>query len=253
MDKLSVAIITFNEERNIERCLVSVAEIANEIIVVDSFSTDRTKEICDRFNVKFSANPFAGHIEQKNHALSLCSHRFVLSVDADEALSDELKKSILNAKKSGLSGGYTFNRLTNYCGSWIKHCGWYPDVKLRLFDREKGGWTGMNPHDKFEFFDKTITRHLHGDLLHYSYHSLDDHYKQVEYFTTIGAISYFEKGRKAGLGLLWLSPAAKFIRDYLFNLGFLDGKAGWQVCTISAGATYKKYYKLRKLNKGQKL
>jgi glycosyltransferase involved in cell wall biosynthesis len=250
MDKLSVSIITFNEERNIDRCLASVKEIADEIIVVDSFSTDKTKEICNKYKVTFSTNAFAGYIEQKNFALTRCSNKFVLSLDADEALSEALKTSILKEKEMGFADGYSFNRLTNYCGSWIRHSGWYPDVKLRLINKEKGVWSGLNPHDKFEFFEKTKTKHLAGDLLHYSYHSIEDHHKQVEYFTTIGATSYYKKGRKAGLLLLWFSPIAKFIRDYIINLGFLDGKAGWLVCTISAGATYKKYDKLRKLNKG---
>ena len=250
MDKLSVSIITFNEERNIERCLVSIEGIADEIIVVDSFSTDNTNIICEKYNVIFSTNTFEGYIEQKNHALKRCSNRFVLSLDADEALSEELKAAILKEKEKGFENGYSFNRLTNYCGSWIRHSGWYPDVKLRLIDKEKGFWSGLNPHDKFEFFEKTKIKHLAGDLFHYSYHSIEDHHKQVEYFTTIGAKSYFDKGRKAGLLLLWFSPVAKFIRDYFFNLGFLDGKAGWLVCTISAGATYKKYHKLRRLKKG---
>lgn len=248
MNALSVSIITFNEEKNIKRCLESVKDIADEIVVVDSFSTDRTREICASFGVRFSTHPFEGHIQQKNIAISLCTHDFVLSLDADEALSAELKQSIMAEKQNGFQEAYTMNRLTNYCGSWIRHCGWYPDVKTRLMRKSIGKWAGSNPHDKFEFFKPLNINHLAGDLLHFSYYTTEDHHKQVEYFTTIGAQSYFEQGKKANLAKLYLSPIAKFIRDYFFNLGILDGRAGWQVCTISAGATFIKYKKLRKLH-----
>jgi glycosyltransferase involved in cell wall biosynthesis len=253
MEKISVSIITFNEERNIARCLDSVLEIADEIVVVDSFSTDRTREICESYNLRFISHPFDGYIEQKNIALSHCSHPYVLSLDADEALSDTLKKAILTEKQNGLHGAYCFNRLTNYCGHWVKHCGWYPDVKVRLFSRESGVWGGLNPHDKFEFHHPVKLKHLSGDLLHYSYYTLEEHHKQVEYFTSIGAKSYFEKGKSDGLLKMYSAPVAKFIRDYFINLGFLDGKAGWLICTISAGATFKKYRKLRMLNKGRSI
>lgn len=251
MNALSVSIITFNEEKNIKRCLESVRDIADEIVVVDSFSTDRTKEICEDFGVRFSTHPFEGHIQQKNIALAQCTFAHVLSLDADEALSDDLRRSILAEKQKGFAEAYSMNRLTNYCGSWIRHCGWYPDVKIRLMKKTAGKWAGSNPHDKFEFFQPTQVVHLPGDLLHYSYYTTEDHHKQVDYFTTIGAQSYFEQGKKASLLKLYFSPIAKFIRDYLFNLGFLDGRAGWQVCTISAGATFLKYKKLRGLHQNK--
>lgn len=250
MKKLSVSIITFNEERNIGRCLESVLDIADEILVVDSFSTDRTREICEKYPVRFVTHVFDGHIEQKNIALSLCTHRYVLSLDADEALSVELKNRILIEKHQGFHGAYSMNRLTNYCGHWVRYCGWFPDIKTRLFDKESGIWGGMNPHDKFEFHRQVTLTHLGGDLLHYSYYSLEEHYKQVEYFTSIGARSYFEKGKSDGLLKMYFAPVAKFIRDYFINLGFLDGRTGWLICTISAGATFKKYRKLRKLYQG---
>lgn len=191
MHKLSAVIITFNEERNIERCLHSLHGIADEIVVVDSFSKDRTKEICLGFGVKFVEHSFEGHIQQKNWAITQASHQFVLSLDADEALDDELKNSILKAKSNGMKDGYYMNRLTNYCGHWVKHCGWYPDKKLRLWNSQKGAWTGINPHDKYEMHDgDKVTGWLKGNLLHYSYYSVEDHYKQVNYFTDIASKAY---------------------------------------------------------------
>jgi len=246
--KLSVVIITFNEEKNIERCLLSVKEIADEIVVLDSFSKDNTQKICEKHGVKFFQHAFDGHIQQKNRAITYASNEHVLSLDADEALDETLKVSIADIKKNFLKEGYYMNRLTNYCGHWVKHCGWYPDTKLRLWDRRKGHWTGINPHDKYELFggDKN-TGHLKGDILHYSYYSVADHYKQVEYFTTISAQAYFEKGKKAPLFKLIVNPVAKFVDHYLLKLGFLDGKAGYLISRISAYATWLKYKKLRDL------
>lgn len=249
MQKLSVAIITLNEERDIARCLESVHDIADEIVVIDSFSTDKTEEICQKFGVRFIQHRFDGYIEQKNYALSQTKFKHVLSLDADEVLSEELRVSVLQTKSNFDADGYTMNRLTNYIGTWIHHCGWYPDTKLRLFNRDKGKWGGINPHDEFRFNKKTKTKKLKGDILHYSYHSLEDHYKQIEHFTNIASKAYFEKGKKAPLIKLIFSPVVRFIRDYFFLLGFLDGKAGLRICYLSAGATYTKYKKLRSIYK----
>lgn len=248
MIKLSVVIITFNEEKNIERCLLSVKSIADEIVVLDSFSKDKTQEICLKHGVKFFQHAFDGHIEQKNHAISYSTNQHVLSLDADEALDETLIKSILAVKNNFEKQGYYMNRLTNYCGHWVKHCGWYPDTKLRLWDKTKGSWGGINPHDKFELAagDKE-SGVLKGDILHYSYYTVNDHYKQVEYFTNISAKAYFEKGKKAPVYKLILNPIAKFIHHYFLALGFLDGKAGYSISKISAYATYLKYKKLKAL------
>jgi glycosyltransferase involved in cell wall biosynthesis len=249
MPQLSVVIITFNEERNIGRCLESVKDIADDIVVVDSFSTDKTEEICRTKGVRFVLHKFDGHIEQKNWAITQAKFPHILSLDADEALDETLKKSILEIKNNWQYDGYYINRLTNYCGKWIRHCGWYPDKKLRLWDSRKGTWGGTNPHDKYELFegDKN-TSHLNGDILHYSYYTLDDHYKQVNYFTDILAKAEYKEGRKASVIRLLMSPIVKFIRDYIIKLGFLDGKEGFLISRISAYATYLKYKKLRNLH-----
>ena len=178
----------------------------------------------------------------------------MLSLDADEALDETLKKSILEVKSNWQFDAYSMNRLTNYCGKWIHHCGWYPDVKLRLWDSSKGEWGGDNPHDKYELADKSSpTKHLKGDILHYSYYTLEDHYKQVNYFTDILSKAQFKRGKKAPLITMLMSPIVKFNKDYIIKLGILDGKAGFTICRISAYATFLKYKKLRNLHLGKSI
>lgn len=254
MPQISVVIITYNEEKNIARCLESVTSVADEIVVLDSFSKDRTREICESYGVKFFEHAFDGHIQQKNRAITYATHPYILSLDADEALDETLKRSILEVKNNWTHDGYYMNRLTNYCGHWVKHCNWYPDTKLRLWDSRKGSWTGINPHDKYELEggDKN-TKHIKGDILHYSYYSVEDHYKQVEYFTNIASKAFVEAGKKAPLYKLILNPVAKFIDHYLLHLGFLDGRAGYRISKISAYATYLKYKKIRDIYNTQAL
>ena len=250
MIKLSVVIITYNEEKNIARCLDSIKDVADDIVVVDSFGTDKTKEICLAHGVRFVEHTFEGHIQQKNWAVTQATYPYILSLDADEALDDALKKSILHAKQDWQYDGYYMNRLTNYCGHWVRHCGWYPDKKLRLWDSRKGKWQGTNPHDKYELFegDKT-TSYLKGNILHYSFYTIESHIKQIEYFTDISSKALFGKGYKPNWIKLYLSPSAKFIESYLLKLGFLDRKYGYQICKNSAWATKLKYHKLKALHK----
>ncbi|HXC04536.1 MAG TPA: glycosyltransferase family 2 protein [Bacteroidia bacterium] len=248
MPDISVVIITFNEEKNIGRCLDSVQGIAEDIVVIDSFSTDATRAICLEKGARFVEHAFEGHIEQKNWAITQARFPHILSLDADEALDDTLRQSILEVKKNWNRDGYRMNRLTNYCGQWIRHCGWYPDTKLRLWDSRKGSWTGINPHDEFKLnASHAALGFLKGDILHYSYYSREDHYRQVNYFTDILAREYDKKGRTGAWYKLILNPAAKFLGDYFLKLGLLDGKAGFSISRISAYATWLKYSKLRKL------
>jgi len=248
MVSLSVIIITFNEERNIARCLQSVQSVADEIVVLDSFSTDQTAEICKEYGVRFVQHQFDGHIEQKNRAVSLAKFPYVLSLDADEALDEVLIQSIQEVRQNWTQDAYSMNRLTNYCGTWIYHCGWYPDRKLRLWDARKGKWGGVNPHDKFELSNSdSTTRHLKGNILHYSYYTIDDHYRQVHYFTDILAKAQFEAGKRTNLIAMYLSPVIKFLRDYFLKMGILDGMAGFRISRISAYATFLKYRKIRQL------
>lgn len=246
---LSVVIITFNEERNIGRCLDSVKDIADDIVVVDSFSTDKTEEICLRYKVNFIKRSWEGYALTKNFANKQAKYDWIFSIDADEALSEELKHSILQAKKSGINQAIQICRLTNYCGHWIRHSGWYPDIKLRIFDRQTSQWHG-EIHEKIDTKIKPLL--LTGDLLHFSYYSIDDHIKQINKFTDIAAKEAFSSGKKSSLLKIIFSPIIKFNRDYFFNLGFLDGYAGFQVCALSSFSSYLKYAKLREYQKNRK-
>jgi len=250
--KISAVIITFNEERNISRCIDSLQDVVDEILVVDSYSKDKTKQICLEKGVTFMEHAFEGHIQQKNWAKGQAKFDHVLSLDADEALSEELKDSIKQIKMQFIEDGYSFNRLTNYCGKWIKHCGWYPDVKLRLWDRNKGKWTGVNPHDKFELNQGCKSHHLKGDLLHYSYYTIDDHLNQYNKFTTIGAAESFKRGKSISVGGILVKTIWKFVRDYFIKAGILDGYYGFVISANSAHATFTKYVKLKELNKNAK-
>lgn len=249
MQKLSVAIITFNEEQNIERCIRSVIPVADEIVVVDSFSTDATKSICEEFGVRFIEHAFEGHIQQKNFAKTQCSYDLVLSLDADEALSETLQQSILTVKEHGTADGYVCNRLNHYCGKPIKYCGWYPDKSLRLWNRTKGEWGGTNPHDKFMMQENANIAMISGDLLHFTFHSVEQHIKQINYFSSIAAQAKFEKGARSSLFKILLFPFWRFVRMYVLQLGFLDGFSGFIICKNSAHAVFLRYSKLYNLQK----
>lgn len=244
---LSAVIITFNEEKNIGRCIDSVIPVADEIVVVDSYSKDKTKAICEEKGVRFIEHPFEGHLEQKNWAITQASYPHVLSLDADEALDEKLTAEILNIKEDWKYDGYSMNRLTNYCGKWIYHCGWYPDKKLRLMDSRKGEWKGVNPHDKYELHSRSSEKHIKGNILHYSYYTIDDHINQVNYFTDIAARSHYKKGKRSSMLNILISPCIKFFKDYILKRGFLDGYYGLVICIISSHATFLKYVKMRAL------
>ncbi len=250
--KLSAAIITYNEERNIERCLLSLKDIADEIVVVDSFSTDRTKEICLNQNTIFIPHAFEGHIQQKNYAIECTNGDWVISLDADEALSDELRKAILEIKNKPAFDGYEMNRLTNYCGYWVRHCGWYPDTKLRLIKKGSARWTGINPHDKLDMLEDVSVGKLEGDILHYSYYTKEDHLKQIEFFGKISSGELFSQGKRSSWPLIVIKVSAQFIKSYLIKLGILDGATGYTISRLSAYATYRKYKMLMDLRHNKK-
>jgi glycosyltransferase involved in cell wall biosynthesis len=250
MLKLSGVIITFNEERNIEQCLKSLVNVVDEIVVVDSFSTDNTKNICTRFNVTFIEQKFLGYIEQKNFALAQASYDHVVSLDGDEALSEILQKSIVDLKTNWNVDGYYANRFNNFCGQWIKHSDWYPNKKLRVFDRRKAEWKGINPHDNVQLYDENAkTGYLKGDILHKTYQSYSEFNQKTEYFSTIAAQAYFDKGKKASLWKIVWNPTWAFFKSYVLRLGFLDGFNGFVICVQTANITFLKYSKLRELYK----
>jgi glycosyltransferase involved in cell wall biosynthesis len=250
MIKLSVVIITLNEERNIARCLESVKNVADEILVVDSLSTDKTREICDSFGVRFVEQKFLGYVEQKNFALRLATHDYVLSLDADEALDDELQQEILKLKQNFSFEGYSFNRLTSYNGFWVRHCGWYPDTKLRLVKKSSALWIGNNPHDALTV--QGTEGKIAGDLLHYSYDSISAHILQTNKFSTIEAQSLFQKGKRATIWKIVSRPPLQFFKDYILRKGFLDGHYGFIICFINSLYVLLKYAKMMDMQLNKK-
>lgn len=250
MNKLSVVIITFNEEKYIEKCLVSLQGIADEIVIVDSFSNDKTQSIAKKYNAKIIEQKFLGYVEQKNFAIQHAKHEYVLSLDGDEALSSELKESILKAKEKFEYDVYSFNRLNNYCGKWIKHSNWYPDRKNRMFKKGAAIWKGTNPHDHLASVKNNSSFQLHGDLLHWTYDTYKEHYSKIYDFSSISARAMHKKGKRATLLDLLTRPVWKFFKNYFIKLGFKDGLDGLLICYSAALSTFLKYFKLYKIQHG---
>jgi glycosyltransferase involved in cell wall biosynthesis len=253
MPKLSAVVITQDEEHNIGRCLDSLEGIADEIIVVDSGSADQTEKICRDKGVQFVHHEWEGYLHQKNYATGLATHPYILSLDADEALSHELRDSILRIKDKPEADAYEMNRLTNYCGQWIRHGSWYPDRKLRLFHRDKFEWGGECIHEALVGKEQGARiEWLKGNLLHYSYYTISEHIAQANHFTDLTARRAVAGGKRSCMFKILFAPIFKFTRDYFFKLGFLDGYYGYVVCRISAQATFMKYSKIRQLRKDMK-
>ncbi|MBY0433887.1 MAG: glycosyltransferase [Cyclobacteriaceae bacterium] len=248
MVKISAVIITYNEEKNIARCIDSIGNIADEIIVVDSYSKDRTKEISLSKGVKFVEHPFSSHIDQKNFAVTQATHQYILSLDADEYLSPELAQSIQEVKRTWPADAYRMNRLSSYGTKWIKHGSWYPDRKIRLWNKHVGFWGGENPHDRVVLKKGTRIIHLEGDILHRAYKDSRETLEKVQRYSEIFA---FENvGRKSSSLLKILSHTTfAFVKSYLIKKGFLDGYEGLMVAKAEANHVFYKYAKLYEANK----
>jgi glycosyltransferase involved in cell wall biosynthesis len=248
MQPLSVVIITFNEELNIGRCIESVKKVADEIIVLDSYSTDETTTIARNHGAIIYQEKFRGYIGQKNFAIQLASHNYILSLDADEALDEKLAASILAAKTTFSHHAYQMNRCTNYCGHFIRHGLWYPDKKIRLFDRCIAQWGGLNPHDKIEVKQNFSVQYLAGDLLHYSFNIPDDLVWQNNRLSSIAAASLYTRGSRSSWFKMLVRPAWAFINGYFLRLGFLDGIDGFTIAINTSHQVFLKYSKLYRLH-----
>jgi glycosyltransferase involved in cell wall biosynthesis len=248
MPQISAVIITLNEEKYIGRCLDSLKGVADEIIVVDSYSSDATAAICERSGVRFIRHQFAGYVEQKNYALTQAKYSHILSVDADEALSDELRDSILRVKEDFSCDGYMMSRHDNYCGRWLKHSRHNPGRHMRLFLRGKGTWKGPNPHDRFVLEPGSRKKRLKGVLLHWNYETKEEHLEKMKSFSSISAAELFKSGRRAGMFTALFHMCWSFFRTYFLGAGFLDGYLGYVNSSIRAQASFSKYHKLRILN-----
>ena len=224
----------------------SVASVADEIIVLDSYSTDQTAEIARKCGATVISQKFLGHIEQKNLAISYANHDYILSLDADEALDEQLASVILSIKKAGVPAqAYWVNRFNNYCGQWIKFGAWRSDKKIRLFNKHFGSWGGINPHDRIVLSESVQPETLKGNLLHWSYNSIAEHQNKVNKYAEIAALAYQKTGKKSSAFKTVMSPAFRFVRDYFFKLGFLDGKNGLIIAALTAKEVYLKYKLLK--------
>jgi len=245
---ISAVVITYNEEKNIRRCLQAL-RWAREIVVVDSVSTDRTVQIAQEYAGRVIVHPFEGYVGQKNYALDQATLEWVLSVDADEVVTPELLARIEEVwvREKELYDGFNVNRLSQFSGKWIRHCGWYPDKKLRLFRRSKGRWVGEDLHEKVQL--KGRVRDLDADLLHYTYQNLSVNIEKIQKYSAIFAVAQHKRGRRASLLDLIGRPAAKFLKAYVLKKGFLDGRHGLILSGTAAYSVFLKYAKLWELQR----
>ena len=236
---LSVSIITLNEERNLERCLRSVVDLASEIVVVDSGSSDATEEIAKRYGARFFSKQWLGNVAQNQFSFDQCKQPWVLSIDADEALSATLCDSIRQVMTVPQEGcdGWLINRRTQYLGRWMWHV-WYPERRLRLVRRESSKWVGPDPHGHIEVSGPVCK--LNGDLLHYTYRDLDDQFaKLISYARTTSSVKYSKDVRMSPFKLL-LSPWLRFLRDMILKSAWKDGYRGVMIAYAGAFSSFMK-------------
>lgn len=243
MTAVSATIVTLNEERNIARAIESL-RCCEEIVVIDSGSADRTREIAADLGARVLEREWPGYAAQKNLAAAEAAHDWVLSIDADEALSEPLEAEIWTLKSEGLAcAGYTMPRLAQYLGYWIKHSGWYPDRKVRLYDRRRALWTGDYVHESVRV-EGTVGA-LESNLLHFTCGSLGEHLRTMDRYTTLAARELIARGTPVGPRRFVVDPAWAFVRAYILQRGFLDGFAGLTIAWMAAFYVFLKYAKAR--------
>ncbi len=248
MSEISAVIITFNEAENIERCLQSLKSFVDEIIVVDAHSSDQTRDICEAQGARVFLREWQGYASAKNFGNRQAAHAYIFSIDADEVVSEALAQSI-RRYKANLSGVYLVNRLTSYCGHWVRHCGWYPDRKVRLFPKDACLWKGDFVHEHLEcpaHLNRTV---LHGDLLHYSFISLSDHVQRIDHYSGLASEELFQSGKKANWIQLLFNPPAKFLKTFIVKQGFRDGFYGFCIAALSGFDVFLRYAKLQHLHR----
>ena len=251
MTKISAVLISLNEEAKIGRALESLRDVADEIVVVDSGSNDRTEEICRRFTDRFLQRTWPGYRLQKQFATDQAEHDWVLSLDCDEELSDDLRRELLEWKAAPRSSdvGYRLPRMTRFMGRWLRHA-WHPDRQLRLYRRDSGSWQGGNVHESFRIEASPVGEFRH-PILHYTYSDFSEYLQQLDRFSTLSAADYLDRGKSAGPWSIALGPPAAFIKSYLLKRGFLDGLAGFVACAFTATSTLFKLLKLWELERRQ--
>ncbi len=241
--KISATIITCNEERNVARVIESL-RCCDEIVVIDSGSNDRTMEIAAKLGARVVESPWRGYAGQKNFASETAAHDWILSLDADESLSEALEAEIWQIKKNGPEfDAYTMPRLAQYLGRWILHSGWYPDRKVRLFDRRRAKWVGSFVHESVAVEGRI--GHLKSNLLHFTCSSISEHLKTLDRYTTLAAEQLVEHKKEIGWRQLVLDPLWTFFKSYFVQRGFLDGTEGLAIAYMAALYNFLKYMKAK--------
>ena len=247
---LSISVVAKNEERNLQRCLKSIGEIAREIVLIHNDCTDGTVQVAESFEARCIEHSWEGFVEQKNFALSQCSQEWILCLDADESLSDELRESIINflslPNKDISCSGASFNRCSYFLGKWIKHGDWYPDKKVRLLRKGKAIWAGENPHGILKLDGRSTS--LRGDLQHFSYECLRQIPEKALHYSDVFLQTHGTNSAKASCLAAFARPLWRFLRAYILRLGFLDGYAGFFIAFSTAYETMLKHGRLWELN-----
>ncbi len=244
---VSAVVITYNEERNIERCLQSLARLTDDIIVVDSFSRDSTEDICKKYNVNFLRRKWEGYGSTKNLGNSYARYDYILSLDADEELSEGLIEEIKRELKHPQFDCYEIPRKSNFCGKWLKFGHWNPESHIRIFRKEKVQWDSSPVHEKLNMQKDTTVKKLRGAILHYTIYSLDQYDQKNDKYSTLAAERLFKEGKRPGFIKLYLSPFYRFFHSYILKLGILDGYYGYVIARETGRVTFQKYNKLKKL------
>ncbi len=241
--KISAVIITYNEEDRLPDALASLQGVADEIIVVDSYSTDSTLAIARAAQARIWQNRFEDYGKQKNFALEKAGHEWILNLDADERVSPELKRAISELKENNMPAAvaaFAIKRKTFYLGRWIRHSGWYPDRKIRLFKKASATWQGRI-HERLQVTGRIAS--LPGDILHFTYRDIGDHIRRLDRYSTFLAEEIVRQNKKFLLLRLLILPPVTFFRHYVWRLGFLDGFPGLVIATVSSWGTAMKYLK----------
>ncbi len=246
---LSVVVISQNAERHFEACLNALKKVSDDVVIVDHYSEDATVEIAKAAGCRVFSKKWTGYSAGKNFGNAKAKHDWILSIDADEVLSDELIQSINSLEPDDKQCVYAINCLSSYCGNWVKHGSWYPDWHIRLFNRLEVSWNLEEVHETLALPAGVSIVKLKGSLYHYTVDTIEQHQLKIEHYASLGAQKMYAAGRKPSIIIKFLNPPFRFMIDYFFRGGILDGKAGWHIARLTAKEKWLKYAKLQQLIK----
>ncbi len=243
---ITAVVISQNEARTIGQCVAALRKVCDEVLVLDSASTDGTIEICEKLGAKVLQQEWLGYSQTKNVGNEMASNDWILSIDSDEVLSEDLIESLKNLQPE-TGKVYALDRITEYEGKWVRHSGWYPEWKFRLFNRREVSWQGDFVHETLRIPADYLEVKLQGKLFHYSFKDAEDHLRRLEKYARLGAEEQFAKGKKVTFIKRWFAPGARFVRGFFIKKGFLDGRVGWLICKREAAMVRLRYHILKEL------